>query len=89
MGGFPPRPAGAGDAGLERCVCGGGEDGNRGARKEAFGEKQDEGRVAEEDLGPRCGGETDVGVGWATGREEKPCVGGASSVWASPFLLPT
>lgn len=73
-------------------VCvGGGEDGNRGARKEAFGEKQDEGRVAEEDRGHRCG-ETDVGVGWATGREEKRvwaglplsgrgflCLGGASS----------
>lgn len=42
------------------------------ARKEATGERQAESRVAEEDLGHRCGG-----------GDKKACVGEASSCWAS------
>lgn len=59
-------------------------------RKEAFGENG-EGRVAEEDLGHRCGGRRDmrrVGVGWAAGKEEKLPPSQPLLSFSSPSALP-
>lgn len=73
------KPPGAAGGGVGGCQEGG------------LWRKQGEGRVAEEDLGHRCGGRRDrrrVGVGWAAGKEERLPLSQPLLSFSSPSALP-